>query len=159
MFTIRHAVRCANKLAIAQEFTSLHRTLLISKNCVHINFDKRFVSRTQTKFCNIPQEDEDKTAKHFLGKVDRKMKLEFTCKKCNHRNSKLISKVAYEEGVVIVRCDNCKNNHLIADNLGWFEEMKTTKNIERFLLKKGETVKKVMNDVDGYIEISPKTEK
>lgn len=80
------------------------------------------------------------------------MKLMFTCKKCSTRTSKVISKQAYNKGVVIVRCDGCKNNHLIADNLGWFSETNQKINIEKLMALKGETVRKIMNDVDGYYE-------
>lgn len=82
----------------------------------------------------------------------------FTCKKCSTRTSKLISKLAYEKGVVIVRCDGCKNNHLIADNLGWFSEITTRTNIEKIMMLKGETVRKIMNDKDGYYEAISKEE-
>ena len=54
---------------------------------------------------------------------------------------KIISKQAYEKGVIIVKCDGCNNNHLIADNLGWFYDEK--KNIEDILKEKGEEVIKV----------------
>lgn len=87
-----------------------------------------------------------------LGKLEGKMRLMFTCKKCSTRTSKLISKLAYDKGVVIVRCDGCKNNHLIADNLGWFSEINSKINIEKLMALKGETVRKVLNDKDGYYE-------
>nr|XP_033341597.1 DNL-type zinc finger protein-like [Megalopta genalis] len=154
MFTFRHVIRGVNRLAITQEFTSLHRTLLIPRNRCDINFDRKFVSRTQINFCKT----DERLKKYLLGQISKKMRLEFTCKKCNHRSSKLISKTAYEQGVVIVRCDNCKNNHLIADNIGWFEELKDVRNIEKFLLKKDKVVTRVMNDVEGYVEITPKSE-
>ena len=54
---------------------------------------------------------------------------------------KIISKQAYEKGVIIVKCDGCNNNHLIADNLGWFYDEK--KKIEDILKEKGEKVIKV----------------
>jgi len=76
----------------------------------------------------------------------------FTCKKCSTRNSKLISKLAYNKGIVIVRCDGCKNNHLIADNLGWFPEISTRTNIEVIMAMKGETVRRIANDKEGYFE-------
>ncbi|KAL6263499.1 hypothetical protein P5V15_006290 [Pogonomyrmex californicus] len=93
-----------------------------------------------------------------LGKLEGKLKLMFTCKKCKTRNSKLISKLAYNKGMVIVRCDGCKNNHLIADNLGWFSEINKKTNIEKIMELKGETVRKIMNDVDGYYEAVLKEE-
>ncbi|KAG5310519.1 DNLZ protein, partial [Acromyrmex insinuator] len=82
----------------------------------------------------------------------------FTCKKCQTRTSKLISKLAYNKGVVIVRCEGCKNNHLIADNLGWFSEIGKRTNIEKIMELKGETVRKIMNDEDGYYEAVLKEE-
>lgn len=89
-----------------------------------------------------------------LGKIDeleRKFQLFYTCKKCSNRNSHLISKLAYEKGVVIVKCAGCQNNHLIADNLKWFKDDKT--NIEDILREKGEQVKKVSIEGSEIIEL------
>ena len=91
------------------------------------------------------------------------MQLQYKCKVCNSKNSKIISKLAYSKGVVIVKCDGCSNNHLIADNLGWWPDLhaKGIKNIEDLLSTKGETVTRVqvpqIDESYENIEILPNT--
>ena len=72
----------------------------------------------------------------------------YTCKKCDSKQSRSFTKNSYHNGVVLVRCDGCQNLHLIADNLGWFEEKGV--NIEELAKRSGESLLKV----DGQDEIS-----
>ena len=79
----------------------------------------------QRSFCNANQESrEKKEAGAPLGQLEGRLHLEYTCKVCGQRSVNQFSKQAYVKGVVIVRCSGCQNLHLIADNLGWFEQGK-----------------------------------
>jgi len=89
-----------------------------------------------------------------LGRIDRKYQIHYTCNVCETRSVKTISKQAYENGVVLVRCDGCESLHLIADNLGWFSD--TRINIEDIIAEKGGTVVKVMNTDE--VEFVPKND-
>ncbi|KAF7458932.1 DNL zinc finger domain-containing protein [Cryptosporidium felis] len=42
------------------------------------------------------------------------------CSVCNNKITKKFSKKAYNEGIVIIKCDKCENHHLVSDRLGWF---------------------------------------
>lgn len=88
----------------------------------------------------------NETQAEDIKKTEGKFQLMFTCKKCETRNQKFITKQAYYKGVVIVICDGCNNKHLIADNLNWFSDMNGKKNIEDIMAEKGETVQKITSE-------------
>ncbi len=48
--------------------------------------------------------------------------LMFTCRKCESRTARRISKHGYHHGSVLVRCPGCLGLHLIADHLGFFSD-------------------------------------
>ena len=87
-----------------------------------------------------------------------KMLLRFTCthSACDaaddRTSTKIISRQAYDEGVVLVHCDCIPGSpklHLIADRLGWFGD-KT--DIEAVMREKGEAVVRGMIE-EGSLQI------
>lgn len=91
----------------------------------------------------------------------------YTCKKCNYRNAQMVAKVAYNYGMVISTCKQCKIKHLIADNKGKLDMAEYGKKIEDYLVAQGEVVKKLtlkpsdiennyLIDRDGELELFPK---
>ena len=50
--------------------------------------------------------------------LNRKLGLQYTCAKCDTRNTHSVSRMALQKGVVITTCKGCQARHLIADNLG-----------------------------------------
>ncbi|XP_012146776.2 uncharacterized protein LOC105663323 [Megachile rotundata] len=158
MFSLRQAFRCGTRLILTNKPTNLHRLPWTTNENLEVNFCERMCIHSKTNLCESSQENNEETSKkQVLGKLEGKLKLMFTCKVCQYRSSKIISKVAYEKGVIIIRCDGCKNNHLIADNLGWFEDLKRRNNIEKLMAAKGETVQRIRNS-DGFIEVIEKAE-
>lgn len=66
------------------------------------------------------------------------MLIGFTCARCNQRTHRTFSKDAYTKGIVLIQCGGCENRHIIADNLGWFDQPGKIKNIEDMLAQRGE---------------------
>lgn len=89
------------------------------------------------------------------------MMIMYTCavEGCGTKQARTFSKQSYERGVVLVRCENCDSLHLIADNLGWFEDdgvKRESINVESILKRKGESVTKFVSQ-EG-VEIAPNEE-
>lgn len=70
----------------------------------------------------------------------------FTCEVCETKSVRSISKQAYHQGVVLVRCEGCDKIHLMADNLGWFEDKPV--NVEELMRRKNKPMLKVTNNVE-----------
>jgi hypothetical protein len=51
--------------------------------------------------------------------------LSFRCDQCNTQSIRSFTKHAYHKGIVLVKCNGCKGIHLVADNLGWFQDETT----------------------------------
>ncbi len=51
------------------------------------------------------------------------MVLVSSCGKCQTPIRKSFSRLAYEKGVVLIKCDGCGVRHLIADHIGWFSHV------------------------------------
>jgi hypothetical protein len=98
---------------------NLQRTIFTS-SCLECKGD----STHQSSPDNSVEKSGGRPSREPLGQIQgQKMMMIFTCKVCNERSAKLFSKTSYQNGVVIVKCPGCHNNHLVADNLGWFEDV------------------------------------
>ncbi|KAL9650831.1 hypothetical protein ABK040_001881 [Willaertia magna] len=72
-----------------------------------------------------------------------KMGLFYTCGKCKRRHYIEFSKHSYNKGVVVTRCSNCNQLHLIADNLGYFNKGKNLEEIYGNVVKQSDLANKV----------------
>ncbi|CAD8058096.1 unnamed protein product [Paramecium sonneborni] len=67
----------------------------------------------------------------------------FKCGPCGNKMARTFTKDAYHKGVVLIRCDQCDNIHLIADNLGWFQDEKW--NVEIHAQEQGQQLNKIID--------------
>lgn len=87
------------------------------------------------------------------GFVPGRYAIVYTCEVCELRSAKTFSKHAYTKGVVLIRCDGCKNLHMIADNLGWFEH---GQNIEQIYARMGREMSKLdSTSAQQLVDIEP----
>ena len=165
------SLRCSSRMLLKKPLLKPSNKALCSTKTLWNNDD--LSGQNPTKPNGIVDEQNEKTqlfdaAKKIgqniplanIGQLkQRKLALGYTCKVCNTRNTKLISKQAYEKGVVLVKCEGCANHHLIADNLGWWSELSAQgiHNIEDILATKGESVRRIANESDK-VEISEQLE-
>jgi len=87
-----------------------------------------------------------------IGQVSPRIVIGMTCGVCNTRLVKTMSKLSYTKGVVLIRCDGCSNTHLVADNLGWFDDHSV--NIEDIMREQGQEVTRASAD-DGIDALTP----
>jgi hypothetical protein len=64
----------------------------------------------------------------------------YTCRVCDTRSARQISKQGYHKGSVVVRCPGCKNLHLLSDHLGFFDDDHV--DAESLLVARGELVRR-----------------
>eukprot|EP01112_Ceratiomyxa_fruticulosa_P013278 TRINITY_DN3725_c0_g1_i1.p1 TRINITY_DN3725_c0_g1~~TRINITY_DN3725_c0_g1_i1.p1 ORF type:complete len:241 (-),score=55.52 TRINITY_DN3725_c0_g1_i1:285-944(-) len=91
-------------------------------------------------------------------KPEERMYIEFNCGVCDFRVKKTFSKHSYEKGVVIIRCDECRKLHLIADHLG-FTGFGGERTIEEILQAKGEPYARIRVEPKLEVKVEePKVE-
>jgi len=74
----------------------------------------------------LPVMDEPQDVARFklqgAGRLGRRtLRMDFTCRACGGRTSRLINPEAYAKGVCMVQCGECKKYHLVADNIDYLE--------------------------------------
>ncbi|KAI1814377.1 DNL zinc finger-domain-containing protein [Poronia punctata] len=79
--------------------------------------------------------------------------LKFTCIPCGTGSSHIVSKQGYHNGSVLIACPECRNRHIISDNLRIFGDTSLT--IEDIMREKGQLVKRGTLGEDGDVEFYP----
>ncbi|OBZ87825.1 Uncharacterized protein C24H6.02c [Choanephora cucurbitarum] len=130
------------------------RSFRLARACLSLKTTKHFL-KTPYRFVHQPiswQRSAFHTTRPWFEEQQdnafkRQMLIGFTCTVCEERSHHTMSKHAYTKGVVLIQCPGCKNRHLIADNLGWFKDSRTT--VEDLVKEKGEAIRKVFVDEQG----------
>ena len=84
-----------------------------------------------------------------------KLLMMYTCKMCGGRNAHMVSKVAYNHGMVVTTCRHCKNRHLIADNdqkLDMGPDTPAFQKVEDLLRSRGEKVQRMQVDSNESVQ-------
>ncbi|CAI9296140.1 unnamed protein product [Lactuca saligna] len=114
------------------------------KNTVEVEEEHEASGSKSTEKSEIEKTEVSFSAKSELKISPRHdLAMMFTCKVCETRSVKTISRESYEKGVVVARCGGCDNYHLIADHLGIFGEKGS---IEDILAARGEEVRRGNSD-------------
>ncbi|GFR12483.1 DNL-type zinc finger protein [Trichonephila clavata] len=142
----RHIFSCFNKRCFVIRCNNYLKPIIFQNKFCNIENQYSFNISRQCSNEAYEHHSGSSVTSGAVGKIKPKLFLAFTCKICKARIEKHISKAAYTKGVVIVTCDGCKENHLIADNLGWFPNLQAMRNIEDFMQAQGETVKRTIDN-------------
>lgn len=145
--------RSIQRFALVKSFSQQHaikRISIVRPSCLtmrHTTFPFQYrpqgvLFHTKTALFEQQQKEEEEVID-----PQHKMLIGFTCKVCQDRSHHVMSKHSYTKGVVLIQCPGCKNRHLIADNLGWFRDSKTT--VEDLVKEKGEAIRRVVVGQDG----------
>ena len=94
--------------------------------------------------------------------LSEKFTLVYTCGRCETRNSVRVSRVAWNEGLVIGKCMGCDARHMLADNTGLTDETNSSKfsNVVNEAIARGEEVRRLGLDdagalADAGVELLP----
>ncbi|XP_069119402.1 uncharacterized protein [Argopecten irradians] len=142
---------CDDCKETTDKLIKLHQKILLGTRHVYPSLRTASSQIRQLSTSCIHWKDNDNKVKNIksnsstVGQIQGKLMIKYTCKVCGTRMQHTFSKHSYERGVVIVTCSGCNNHHLLADNLGWFEDV-GKKNIEEILAEKGEHVKRFSAD-------------
>lgn len=101
--------------------------------------NSKVISAQDSGLETMATKSEDEQQESYKPSKRHDLAMLFTCKVCETRSAKTMSRATYETGIVIVRCPKCRNLHLIADRLGWFGEPGS---VEDFLEHQGVSVRK-----------------